>query len=215
MSKRSVERDVQEFCGWDFLMRLVKKAPSLRHKAVCAGLFTTGCRVSELGKLRKGNVNLDFLDHNLILFEEVPVGKRKKNIHRTFPVRADEPLVGVLLRWFRYCEEMGWKLLFPWSRNTTFTMVRECGEALSDRVPFSSIHSSQLYPHWFRAQRAKQLRFEYDFTDENLRDWFGWAYAKEGTTRMPAVYGGYGWMTLAKKMGIDVESIFGRKKYER
>ena len=206
MGRRSIESDVLEFCGWKFLVELVKKSPSDRHRAVCSALFITGCRVSELSMLRKSNVVTDYLDRNLLLFINVPVEKCKgRRRTRTFPVRADEPLVPVFLDWVRRVDG---RALFPWNRVTLYNIVRSAGKSVNSKIPFSMIHSSQLYPHWFRAQRAKQLRLEYDFSDENLRDWFGWTYTDSGN-RMPAVYGGYGWMTLAKKMGIDVQSIFG------
>jgi len=201
--ERSVEKDIVSFCGWDFLLELIKCSPTLTHKGIIAGLFLTGCRVSELIMLERKNVRLN-VHPKLILIENAPVIKRysrklKKRFveHRTFPINKDEPLVPYFLE---YVESKKGKL-YPFSRTSIYYQVQKVGKILNEDVPFSNIHSSQLYPHWFRAQRARQLRAEYGFTDEELRDWFGWKFAKDG---MPAVYGRYSWIEFARKYGVDV-----------
>ncbi len=199
MKQRSIEKDIQAFCGWEFLLKLVKACKNLRDRAIVSGLFITGCRVSEFIQLKRENVYLGVVSKPpIILFRNVPVLKRKDNEYRTFPVRADEPLVPYFLKYF---EKVKGKRLFPISRVWVFQIVRNAGERINCEVPFSMIKSSELYPHWFRAQRARQLRHNYKFTDEELRDWFGWKIASAG---MPALYGKLSWIELAEKMGVKI-----------
>jgi len=203
--ERSVERDIVAFCGEKFLHELINTCPSVKLEGVISGLFLTGCRVSEFIQLTKDNVNLD-LHPELIIMEEVPVIKRysrkekkRYKAYRTFCFRRDEPLVPSFLRYIRSVKS---HKLYDYSRVRIYQMVRYVGKLLDKPVPFSRIHSSQLYPHWFRAQRARYLRYRYGFDDELIRDWFGWKYTKEG---MPAVYGKYSWVDFAKRMGIEIK----------
>ena len=205
--QRSIERDVQSFCGWDFLLELIKACPDMEHKGVIAGLFLTGCRVSELIRLRLDNVSFEYLP-KLLLFKDVPVLKRysrktgKRYVdYRTFPVKYDEPLVPFFVDYYKYMERRGEKLLYPYHRSTIFRMVRTVGYLVNRRVPFSNIHSSQLYPHWFRAQRASQLKIDYGFDLDALREFFGWKMRNVG---VPVIYAKVGWIGLARKMGIDI-----------
>lgn len=198
--ERSIERDIEAFCGWDFLLDLVNAARSTIDKALVAGLFLTGCRISELILLKPEQFNLGF-DKDFIIVERCPVLKRysrkerkSMSTQRTFPIRRDEPLVPYLVNAIKNPVS---KLLFPYTRQTVFLRVRAIGRRLDSKVPFSNIHSSQIYPHWFRAQRARQLRYEYGFSDEELRDWFGWKVTEAG---MPAIYGKLSCLELMKKM---------------
>ena len=200
---RSVEKDIEAFCGWKFLLKLVNASPLLIDRFLLSGLFLTGCRVRELIQLKKKLFNFDF-HPELIVVENAPVVKRysrkeKKVVpaFRSFPIRRDEPLVPYFLEGLKHVEDK----LYPYTRQSVFLKVRRIGKQLNMEVPFSSIHSSELYPHWFRAQRARQLRHDYKFTDEDLRDWFGWKYTKE---RMPAIYGRSSVIELAEKMGVRI-----------
>ena len=186
-------------------MDLVETAKRPFVKGLISGLFLTGCRVSELNQLRKEQFRLD-IHPELILVERAPVIKRysrktgeRYTAYRTFPIKRSEPLVPYLLDWLDEAPQRP----FGYSRSRIFQLVRRTGELLNRDVPFSRIHSSQLYPHWFRAQRARQLRHDYKFTDEELRDWFGWKYAKS-KERMPSIYGRSSWIELAEKMGVKI-----------
>jgi len=103
--------------------------------------------------------------------------------------------------YYKYMERRGEKLLYPYHRSTIFRMVRTVGYLVNRRVPFSNIHSSQLYPHWFRAQRASQLKIDYGFDLDALREFFGWKMRNVG---VPVIYAKVGWIGLARKMGIDI-----------
>jgi len=209
VKERSIVKDIDAFCGWDFMMKLITVSPRIEYRGVISGLFITGCRVSELIQLQFNNIRLDIpSDPLMILFENVPVIKRysrktrqRYKAYRTFPVRMDEPAVQYFIKYINYAKQM-YPRPYPWTRTRIFQIVRDVGKALNCQVPFSRIHSSQLYPHWFRAQRARQLRYDYNFTDEELRDWFGWKYSQYG---MPAIYGKLSWLELARKMGISVK----------
>jgi len=201
--ERGIEKDIEAFCGWRFLLRLVEASPTLFDRFLISGLFLTGCRVSELIRLRRRNFNLDF-HPEIIAVEHVPVIKRysrkkkqRYEAYRSFPIKIDEPLVSYFLEGLRHVKDK----LYPVSRTTVFLRVRKVGRILNSEIPFSNIHSSQLYPHWFRSQRARQLRHDYKFTDEELRDWFGWKYSEN---RMPAVYGRSSIIELAEKMGVKI-----------
>lgn len=207
MKRRSIERDVQGYCGREFLEMLVDKCVRPVEYGLISGLFVTGCRVSELVMLKPGNVNLKVVSRpRIVLFVNVPVVKRYSRKlrrryveYRTFPARIDDPLMDWFLDYYEYAKSGG--RLFPYTRVRVFQIVREVGRRLNMPVPFSLIHSSELYPHWFRAQRARQLRHDYKFTDEELRDWFGWK-----SSGMPSVYGKMSWIELAEKMGVKVIS---------
>lgn len=203
MKKRSIEKDIEAFCGWEFLEKLVRTAPSLFHKGIISGLFLTGCRVSEFIQLEKSQFRI-LENMGVILVENVPVIKRysrktnkRYKEYRTFPIKLSEPLVPYFLDYFKVAQTK----LYDYSRVSIFNIIRNVGKALNMDVPFSKIHSSELYPHWFRAQRARQLRHDYHFTDEELRDWFGWKISESG---MPAIYGKNSWIELAEKMGVEV-----------
>jgi len=243
VKERSVDRDVDGFCGWDFLEKLIKAAdPWPSTQALMAALFETGGRISEVLALRKWNVDLN-LHPDVVVIKQMPllkrfekVGKVKKwkcvehcnkrwnrkpdpaeyrihNIkeyegwitrrvhdHRTFPIRRDEPLTPYLISW---CKKIRRKnsLLFPISRTGAFLRIREIGRMVNSRIPFSNIHSSQIYDHWFRAERACQLAFDYGFDDRDLDEFFGW---KERKPRMSKRYASLGWKGLARKMGVNV-----------
>lgn len=203
MKKRSIEKDIEAFCGWKFLLKFVEKAPSIQQKGIISGLFLTGCRVSEFIQLRKNQFKT-LNDMGIILVEGVPVIKRysrktgeKYKAYRTFPINPSEPLVPYLMDYLTVAPTKP----FGYSRVSIYYIIRRIGENLKGNVPFSKIRCSELYPHWFRAQRARQLRHDYHFTDEELRDWFGWKISESG---MPAIYGKNSWIELAEKMGIEI-----------
>lgn len=240
--ERSVDKDVEGFCGWDFLTRLVDVAPSRFMKGLLATLFETGGRISEVLALRKRNVDFG-LHPDVVVVKRMPLVKRFEKIgeiakwkcvghckkrwdekpsplefrthrikeyagwitkpvldYRTFPIRLDEPLTPFFISW---CERVKGEnsFLFPIRRSAAFVRVRNVGKKLNIQVPLSNIHSSQLYDHWFRAERACQLAFDYGFTRDDLREFFEW---KERKPDMAERYASLGWIGLAKKMGVKV-----------
>lgn len=237
----SVKVDVQAFCGWGFLLKLMSVASPFLQGLI-AGLFGTGGRISEVLALRRDNVDLT-LNPEVVIVKQMPLVKRfekvgevKKwkcvnhcnkrwdekpapleyrlhkvkeykgwvtkplNDHRTFPIRLSEPLTPYFVAWY---EKVNGKNtpLFPISRTDAFLKVRGIGEKLNMRIPFSTIHSSELYDHWFRAERACQLAFDYGFGKGDLNEFFGW---KEREPSMADWYASLGWIGLARKMGVKV-----------
>ena len=52
-----------------------------------------------------------------------------------------------------------------------------------------------LWNHWFRSQRASQLKADYGFAEGDLMEWFQWLDFKTATH-----YAHLGYSGLAKKM---------------
>lgn len=237
--ERSVDKDIQDFCGWDFLRDLCRAARTQFMRALIAGMFETGGRISEVLALRKRNVILG-LHPDVVVIKQMPLIKRFKKVgevkkwkcvghcnkrwdrkptaaefsehkikayqgwktkpildFRTFPIRLDEPLTRHFINWVATQSD----LLFPIKRSAAFVRVRKVGEKLNRDIPFARIHSSQIYDHFFRAERACQLAFDYGFARDDLRDFFGW---KERKPDMADKYASVGWISLAKKMGVKV-----------
>ncbi len=192
-SKRSVE-EIESFCGWDYLLKLVKKCRLERNRALISALFETGGRVSEVLKLKKDNF---IVQDPYIIVKAMPVMKRYKKIEeyidkegkkrwmtenkkatRTFPIHLKEPLCPFLLN---YIEKNETKMLFNISRIQAYRIIRGL--------------DAEIFPHWFRAQRASQLALEYGFDIHDLIDFFNWK-----NVQTAAHYSHMGWKGLANKM---------------
>jgi len=192
-SKRSVE-EIESFCGWDYLLKLVKKCEQERDRALISALFETGGRVSEVLMLKKDNF---IVQEPYLVVKAMPVIKRYKKIQeytdikgrkrwetekkkatRTFPIHLKEPLCVFLLE---YIKKLGTDRLFNISRIQVYRLIREL--------------DSNIFPHWFRAQRASQLALEYGFDIHDLIDFFNWKNIQIATH-----YSHMGWKGLANKM---------------
>jgi hypothetical protein len=68
-------------------------------------------------------------------------------------------------------------------------------------VPNAKIHSSQVYPHLLRSERACQLVDEYGFDVYDLDWFFGWKKRKLTTAEW---YARMGWKGLARRMGVKI-----------
>lgn len=157
-----------------------------RDKALIAALFLTGGRVNEVVPLRKSQFEI----HPLSLqVRGMRVLKRYKKLGHTVdeqgrkhyvtetiaatrgivPIRYAEPLVPVLLGYLKTVDDF----LFPSpvrsrdyiSGAWAYQIVTSIGERLGVEV----------WPHWFRSQRASQLATEYSFDIQVLADWFKWS----------------------------------------
>lgn len=241
---RNVGDDVDAFCGWSFLEKLIDATYGALLEGLIAALFETGGRISEVLALRRGNIDLT-LHPELIVIKQMPLLKRYTRLkgdagkkvkwkcdehcskrwdqkpkpeefklhkikryvgwvtkpiidYRNFPIRVDEPLTSHFISWY---EKSDSDLLFPLDRTTAYLRIRDVGKKLNVDIPFSNIHSSQLYLHWFRAQRACQLAFDYGFDKDDLEEFFQW---KERRESMAKRYASLGWKGLARKMNVDV-----------
>jgi len=211
--------EVKEFCGWDFLMRMVEQADSPRLKLLIAAGFSTGARINETLKLEAKHFDFN-LDPNMVVVRAMPVIKRYEKIgqttkwkcighckmrwgsaqrqrepteiersrhnileyqgwvtrpkeaYRTFPFPKTEPLVKTLQELLPANGK-----LFSVGYSTAYNELTNLGQSMGTWIP----------THWFRAQRASQLAFEYGFSEHELIEWFLWRdymtafnYARKG-----------------------------------
>lgn len=188
--RASVERDVIEFCGWDFLRKIIQECNNTnyyrragllrkRDKALVATLFETGGRISEVLALEKKNFRI-FPERMLVT--GMIVAKNKEPTTRgTFSIKRFEPLSPIVVDWV----EQSNSPLFNINSSRAWQIVNDLGNRVG-------IH---LYDHWFRAQRASQLASEYDFTLHDLLTWFSWK-----DIRTALRYAKLGWRKLDGKM---------------
>lgn len=194
-----VDEDVKEFCGWPRIMELIDRAGKGEDKALIAALFLTGGRISEVLGLRRDNFDLS--RENVIVVKAMPVSKRFKKVgeyvvagkkrwktekeydERTFPIMRREQPVPILLSWLKRIHGKD-QQLFEMTRVQAFLMIRRLGQ--------------DLYPHWFRAQRASQLAAEYGFDLHDLMDYFHWR-----DIQIALHYSRLGWQGLERKMSIQ------------
>lgn len=191
--RKNVYDEVTEFIGWDYLVELVEKCENLRDQGLISSLFLTGGRVSEVLALRKKMI---MKDPPHFVIRAAPVLKRFKKIdhyfddegnkhwitkaisaYRTFPFPDDEPLVPYFVEFLETVEDN----LFNIGRVRSYQIVKKL--------------DSNLFNHWFRAQRASQLAFEYGFDVHDLVEWFNW---KDIETALH--YSSKGYKSLAAKM---------------
>ncbi len=180
--KRHSVDEIEEFIGWENLIKLIEKGNNLRNRALPAALFSTGTRISEGLQLRLSH--FDLTDKEIVRCIKVPIVKQKKiyNKFRTFSFPRDEPA-------WHYVEEHIVKLksririrnkdplLFQIKRVQSYNIVKDLGKQCK----------LEIWNHWFRSQRASQIGYEYDFTENELMEWFKvidptWArkYCKKG-----------------------------------
>lgn len=202
--KHKVKEDVREFCGYDFLLKLIENERNPMFQCLIATLFETGGRISEVLELRKG----DFIDRDENYIEvRIPVYKRYRKIgrvpdetkksgfrwitekvtddFRTIPIMKDSPLLPYIQNYLGTLKNN--EKLFPFRRETAFRRLRELGRRIDENL--------ELYPHWFRAQKASQLASEYEFNVYDLKEFFKWI-----SDSTPQFYASLGTKGLAKKM---------------
>jgi len=175
--RRSMEV-VDDFCGWDTLLRLVHRADDKMKKALIATLFETGGRANEVLSLRP----TQFSDRGyyISVINMLVLKKRQKN-RRTFPILKTDPLVPFMMDWVEYQREQNEPKLFPYKYDWLYKTVRKIDD--------------DWFPHRFRAERATQLAIEHNFNTIDLQNWFGWARPD-----MPSEYAKKNVRVLAKKL---------------
>jgi len=231
LERHSVEKDVKSFCGWSTLLNIVETARSIganssRNAGFVSCLFECGGRVTETLMLKPSMFSVyKGCTPRLIMVENMPLLKRYKklsdflddkgdrhykteriNATRDFSFRADEPLVKPMVDWLIYALDNRYEMLFP-SPYTDKPLTRKWAYQLTEKI--GNRLGMELYPHWFRSQRASQIASEYDFREASLLEWFQWE--KWETAKKYAKLGPLG---LAKKMGVKFRKDRGLKPAE-
>ncbi|TET20620.1 site-specific integrase [Candidatus Bathyarchaeota archaeon] len=98
-TRMSVDEDVEEFCGWEFLTRLTNECDNTlyrflpdkfrkRDKALVATAFLTGGRISEVLMLRRSN--FEFQEERIVV-KDMALLKRYEKIREYLDVRDEKP----------------------------------------------------------------------------------------------------------------------------
>lgn len=97
---------------------------------------------------------------------------KRKRIRKPFPIFKNEPLYPIMEAWVKRNHS---ELLFPSPKirkNGSRTMTIVNGWMIVNRL--QKLTGIEMWPHWFRSQRASQLYLEYGLTWEDLKTWFSW-----------------------------------------
>lgn len=220
--------EVEEFCGWAFLRRMVDLARLRRTKLLVTTSFLTGGRINEVLMLEKGHFLFN-QDPQMVVVRTMPIIKRHEKVgelkkwkcvghckmrwgtrqrpqaptpaeferhkiveytgwdtklkigYRTFPFPQSEPLVPIFKELLEGLDGKLFRFKYP----TAYDDVTKLGKELGVWIP----------THWFRAQRASQLAFEYGFNEHDLVEFFKW---KDYMTAFH--YSSKGYKGLAAKM---------------
>jgi len=114
-------------------------------------------------------------------------------IRQPFPIMKSDPLYPILENYVKHSHS---ELLFPSSRlrkNKTRFMTATNAWIILNRV--QKITGIQIWNHWFRSQRASQLKNEYGFDADDRKDWFNWK-----TDPTATLYPKTSALEMAKKM---------------
>jgi len=106
---------------------------------------------------------------------------QQKRIRKPFPIFNADPLFPIMEAWIKRNHS---NLLFPSPKRRkdgSRTMTQTNGWIIINRL--QKITKIQMWPHWFRSQRASQLYHEWGLTWEELKLWFSWESIK-----MPQIY---------------------------
>jgi len=125
---------------------------------------------------------------------------KKLRIRKPFPIFKNEPLYSVMEK---YVKQNHSDLLFPSSRlrkNKTRFMTITNAWIIIHRL--QELTEIQMWPHWFRSQRASQLFHEYGLTWEDLKMWFDWQ-----SEAMASLYAKTSPETLAERMLQRIKKV--------
>jgi len=118
---------------------------------------------------------------------------KKLRVRKPFPIFKNEPLYPIMEAWITRNHSA---LLFPSPRlrkNKTRFMSTTNAWIIIHRL--QELTRIQMWPHWFRSQRASQLFHEYGLTWEDLKMWFSWQ-----SETMASLYAKTSPETLAERM---------------
>ena len=174
------------FCGW---RKVENVLDSLSGEAlqIFVGLFSFGCRASELCKVQAQQVHLDYRPDQIEIRNAYVSKWRKVVGSRTFHINKSEAIYPFLEKCVEYTDDTD--PVFPFSYNQIYYRVAgiEAPEFLkptgSTRTDWTH-YKGPWWPHRIRAERACQLIKDYNFSTYALKKWFGWR-----TSVMPSFYG--------------------------
>ena len=191
-ARRSVE-DVPEWVGWDNMLGYYNGCPSQLHRNLFTTLFETGGRISEILELKPENF---VWNEEAIKVKGMIVKKYRKRKKRNFLIKIDEenPLAKDLISFVECCDT---EYLFP--KGEPFTGIPILNEHTSCTRLYLLVReiSDDLWPHWFRAQRASFNAFVRKMNIFDLKEWFMWK-----SVDTPAHYINQTLEGMAKQMGI-------------
>jgi integrase len=218
--RASVERDVTEFVGFEKLIELVGQLDK-SNRALFAGAFLTGGRISEVLKLRRENF---IMMEKLIRVRKMPLLKQYSKTERWIEQVSERP-ANVLRRLYTFdpATQMWWRRRFKTERREEFrrefafpadeplaTILIQHLSKIESGLMFDATRQGAwralrkigIYPHWLRAQRASCLIAFWGFSMEQMMEWMGW---KGLVSAMR--YGRMGWRRLADMFqGVQIPS---------
>jgi len=162
--------DVPPWIGCDRLLKYYDQCPSELHRKIFATLFETGGRVSEVVELKRED--FDWNDQ-AVNVTGMLVKKYRKHKRRDFLIKRDEkePLVEDLISFVEGCET---EYLFPKHAPLTGEVIPEEHASTTQIYLLVRQISKDLWPHWFRSQRASFLVYVRNFDIYKLVEWFNW-----------------------------------------
>jgi len=125
---------------------------------------------------------------------------KKLRIRKPFPIFKHEPLYPIMEAWVRRNHS---ELLFPSPKRRkdgSRTMTTTNAWLIINRL--QSLTNIEMWPHWFRSQRASQLYHEYGLTWEELKMWFSWQ-----SEMMASLYAKTSPETLAERMMMRMDQV--------
>jgi len=193
MPKRSVLHDVEEFCGYHILLKILSATSDEMLQALIGLLFETGGRISEVLQLTPRH--FDTTDPDAVIIKRMPVIKRHRrkkrpdgstytvseDFTRTIPIMRTSPLLSFIGRYVR-TKKLD-EHLFTISRGVAYHKINNLGKLLDPPL--------HLYNHWFRAQKACQLAQDHEYGVFELMDFFKWKDPKMATHYASLGYKGH------------------------
>lgn len=220
-----IERDIRGFIGWDYIEDVSKLSEDPIN---IAGLFLTGCRATEYLELTRGHfsdMGSYYQATNVPVFKRYDIlnkyvdehGKRRWETElieefRSFAILKTEPLAETFWENIRDCPRESKLFHKPQVNNQywqLYKLVHDIDPPYSPLAPMDEYgEQRRLYPHWFRGQRAAQLRVEYNLDINRLMEFFRWEgpdtalhYARLSVGDMAyAMMSGKRFMEIADKM---------------
>lgn len=201
-TRRSVEKDVTRFVGFDKLKALSLKVPEFnrsRNETLFFATFLTGGRILEVLELCKNNFEIK---DGEVRVTNMPLEKRYDKTG-SWTEWINEKPTNKLQRLYEFDNDkkMFWrkrydtKKLYPVRQEFRFSVEETFAEILiawldkiedSDKLfkgykpqlsyatAYRIITTTGFYPHWLRAQRASCLIAEYGWKMEMMMEWMGW-----------------------------------------